>query len=73
MLSTSCRYLFDSIGSAAEALDTVLGDARKTTDFYTFGGLTAQSVLTSGLLLEGQLEGITPKLDKIAGAVRYDD
>lgn len=73
MNSRSARYLFDGLVPAAEALELVLLDARKTASKYRFGGLTAQQVLQSGLLLEGELDTILPKLDTIPGAVRYDE
>lgn len=72
MVSTSCRYYFDGLGSAAEALLAVLGHARETTDFYRFGALSAQEIAISGLLLEGELDAVKKILDKIPGAVRYD-
>lgn len=73
MATTSCRYYFDSIGSAAEALSVVLLNARNTKVYYRFGSLSAQQISTSGLHLEGELEEIKSQLDKVSGSVRYDD
>lgn len=73
MVSRSVRYLFDGIVPAAEALEIVLLDARRTQSKYRFGGLTAAQVLQSGLLLEGEVEEIVAQLDEVPGAIRYDE
>lgn len=73
MASRSVRYLFDDLLSAAEALEIVLLDARSTTVKYRFGGLTASQVLQSGLLLEGELDVIQAKLDRVSGAISFTE
>lgn len=68
------RFFFDSIGSAAEGLLTVLEDAREAdSSSYEFGFLSAQQVFTSGLVLTGRILSITTKLEDVAGAVRQDE
>ena len=62
------RFLFDSIESAAHGLETVLLDARKTKEFYFFSGTSADQILKSGLILEGEIESISTKLRNITGS-----
>ena len=64
-------FFFDTLESAASALLAVLIDARTTESFYRFGNLSSRQILVSGLTLEGEIENISDKLDKIPGAVRY--
>lgn len=71
--STSTRFYFDGLDAAAQALLTVILHARDTEDEYRFGGLSAEAILTSGLILEGQIEEVASKVEKIAGSSRYDD
>lgn len=71
MADTSTRFLFDSFTAAVLGLLTVLQDARTTTKDYTFSGLNAMQVRTSGLLLTGDIEDITSQLEKIPGAVSF--
>lgn len=66
------RYLFDSELAAAEALGAVLKYARSTEDDFTFGGLSLPQLLSSGLWLTGETDGIAEILDKIEGAVRQE-
>lgn len=73
MVSTSARFYFDTLQAAAAGLLTVLLDARETEKFYRFGGLSAPSLLRSGLLLEGDIEEISAKLEDLTGVVRQDD
>lgn len=65
--------MFDSIESASDALATVLEDARASKVFYRFSGLTPAQVLASGLLMDGELDDITDKLDKIDGVISYQE
>lgn len=69
-VNETARYLFDSLGSAADGLITVLKDARDSKLQYSFGGLSAQEILSSGLVLQGDLSEVAPKLDAIVGAMR---
>lgn len=65
------RFMFDNIESASEALATVLEDARSSEVFYRFSGLTPEAVLTTGLLLEGELATVAPKLEAVQGTISY--
>jgi hypothetical protein len=70
---STARFYFDTLGSAAEGLLTVLIDARRTDKVYRFGGLSADEILLSGMLIEGQIETISAKLEKIPGALRHEE
>jgi len=69
----NARYFFDSLASAAMALIAVLQYARNSDEWFRFGPLNAQQILDSGLRISGEIEGISEKLDDIAGSVRHDD
>lgn len=69
----SARFFFDSIGIAALALLEVLEDARETKKWYEFGGLSADQIYQSGLVISGDIDEIATKLENIAGVTRYDD
>lgn len=71
MADTSTRFLFDSFLAAAEGLLTVLTDARSTEKEYSFSGLNAMQVRTSGLVLTGDIEDIVAKLEQIPGAASF--
>jgi hypothetical protein len=73
IVSTSTRFLFDSFPSAVLALLTVLQDARITEKNYTFSGLDAKQIRTSGLVLTGDISDISAELEKIPGAVSFPD
>lgn len=64
---------FDTAQAAAAGLLAVVLDSRTSTSWYRFGGLTAESVLSNGLRIEGDIESIASKLEKLPGAARYDD
>jgi len=69
----SSRIMFDSLDAAVEGLLVVLEDARETVFKYSFGSLSAEQVYASGLMLIGEIEEVTHKLEQIAGTTRYDD
>lgn len=71
--SKSTRFFFDSLQAAAEGLLTVVLHARKTDDQYRFGGLSAEQVLASGLIIEGEIDDVASQVEKVAGSTRYDD
>lgn len=71
--SRTTRFYFESLETAALGLLTVLEDARVTTATYSFGSLSADQVLASGLILVGDIEEVVSKLDSISGALRYDE
>ncbi len=73
MNQTRARFYFDSLASAAEALVTVLLDARETEHTYRFGSLNPRQILVSGLLLEGQIDEVSAKLEDLIGVVRYEE
>lgn len=73
MLSKSTRLFFDSEGGAAEALLVVLEDARETDFSYSFGSLSVDQIVESGLVLFGEIDDVLAKLDAIPGITRYDD
>ena len=71
--STSTRFFFDNLSSAAQGLLTVLDDAVLDDSSYTFGSLSAKQVFESGLLLTGRISRIVGKLEEVPGAVRHDE
>lgn len=71
-VSTTVRFRFPDYISASEALLTVLEDARRTDKKYRITGLSPASILTHGLLLEGEIDEISEKLSAISGATRHD-
>lgn len=66
----SVRYVFSSYASAAEALLTVLEDARTTQRSYTFTGLSPDKILRYGLHLSGEVSDISLRVGQIIGASR---
>jgi hypothetical protein len=70
---TSSRFIFTEPSAAAEALLTVLEDARSTDKDYSFGSLSVDQVMASGLSLIGEIEEIADKLQTLDGTIRYDD
>ena len=66
------RYLFDSQSSAARALVAVLKHARESTTDFTFGGLTLESLVASGMWLTGDTDAVAEILDQVPGAVRQE-
>lgn len=71
--SQTTRFFFDGLPVAVKALGIVLADARVTTAKYTFGGLSAQQILMSGLILEGDITAIAAKLELLPGTMRHDE
>lgn len=67
------RFFFENLETAALGLITVLEDARTTKTVYSFGSLSADQVLASGLLLVGDIEEVASKLESISGALRHDE
>jgi len=65
---TRARFVFDSLESAAHGLETVLLDARETAKTYFFSGASADQILKSGLILEGDIASVSKKLNKITGS-----
>lgn len=64
----SIRFFFSSLEDAAQALLTVLTDAQSTSVYYQIGGLSASSVLSSGLLLLGDIDAVVAKVEKAVPA-----
>lgn len=71
-VSKTIRFRFRSYLGAAEALLLVLEDARKTDKTYRITGLTPESILMDGMILEGEVEEISEKLAAISGATQHD-
>lgn len=63
--------MFDSLESAAEGLETVLTDARKTKFSYSFAGISADQILKSGLILEGEVTEVAEKLQDLEGSAIF--
>ena len=69
-MADRARFYFDSYQAAAGGILAVLLDARDTKSDYSFTGLTAQDVLTAGLLLEGDIEEVAAKVAALPGVLR---
>ena len=69
---TEARYYFDSLEAATETFLTVLIEARMADSVFEFGGTSAEQLFHSGLRLVGEIETLVAKIDKIAGAARYE-
>jgi hypothetical protein len=63
--------MFDTLEAAADGLATVLTDARETDKYYTFAGISAEQILKSGLILEGDLEEVVDKLQNLEGSAIF--
>ncbi len=68
---TRARFLFDSLQSAALGLETVLVDARATPKYYEFSGVSADQILKSGLILEGDIIEVSEKLKNLDGSAIF--
>lgn len=68
---TRCRFIFDSLEAAAQSLELVLLDARKSKKDYSFAGLSAGQILKSGLILEGDIVDVANKLKTVDGSVLF--
>ena len=73
MESRSVRFFFSDLPDAALGLLTVLEDARVTKRLYSFGSLTADQVLVSGLLVTGEVDEIDRQLSALPGVVRQEE
>jgi hypothetical protein len=71
--SQTVRFYFDDLLAATTGLLTVLVDARTTHSSYSFGGLSPQEILVSGMLIQGDIETIAAELEKIPGVVRHNE
>lgn len=65
-------FYFDSLEAATETFLTVLIEARVADSVFEFSGQSAEQLFRSGLRLEGEIETLVAKIDKIAGATRYE-
>lgn len=65
----SARVMVDSAQAAAEALLTVLESARHSKANFEFGPINAESVLRSGLALDGDIEEVLQEVLEVSGAV----
>ncbi len=69
----SVRFFCDSLETAVEVLIIVLEDARETDKEYSFGSLSAQQVLSSGLLIIGDAQHLVDKLSTLSGTTQTAD
>lgn len=58
--------------AAATVLLAVLTDARKTKHDYRFGPLSAQTILASGLLVEGEIDDVHTLISRYPGLEVHD-
>lgn len=72
-VSTSASLYFDSQEAATMALLAILLDAKKTDKIYSFGPLSAEQILASGLRIEGDIAVILKMLEKIPGVLSQKD
>lgn len=72
MTDVPAMFYFDNLEAAASGLIVVLLDARTTKAEYRFGPLKAAQILSSGLRLTGDTDGVAAKLVKVPGTVRHD-
>lgn len=70
---TRVRFMFDNLKSAASGLEVVLTDARETEYFYTFAGISAEQILKSGLIVEGDIEEVADKLKNLEGSAIFEE
>jgi len=63
----SVRFFFETMDVAVEALIVVLEDARETDKDYSFGSLSAQQIMASGLLLIGDAQHVVNKIQELPG------
>ncbi len=61
--------MLDSTQAAAEALVVVLENARSTKKDYRFGPINAESVMRTGLYLEGNIEEVLDEVLEVSGAI----
>ena len=73
MSDESGRIMFDSLVAAATGLRETLKYARTCKEVFTFGPLTAQQILASGLHLQGRTNKIRAILEDVPGATWYAD
>jgi hypothetical protein len=71
--SQSVRFYCDDLLAASTVLLTVLVDARVSNSSYTFGGLSPQEILVSGMLIVGDITDIAAQLEVIPGVVRHNE
>lgn len=68
--SESVRFTFSTYLGAVQALLIVLEDARTTNHFYRITGLSPAGILSSGMLLEGDVDDIARQVERIEGSTR---
>jgi len=73
MSNESGRIMFDTLAAAATGLRATLKYARTCEETFTFGPLTAQQILASGLHLQGQTNKIRGMLEDVPGTTWYAD
>lgn len=68
---TRARFLFDTLEAAASGLELVLKDARETDKTYSIAGISADHILRSGLILEGDIMEVVSKVSKVNGSAKF--
>lgn len=69
MVGSSRIFFFDSVASAAEAMEVVLTHARKTKNSYTIKGITVQQLLGNGMVLTGEIDEVSELVERIPGVI----
>lgn len=72
MLSRTATFTVTTYLAAAEVLLVVLEDARSTQKNYRVTGLSPESILQSGLVLEGEIEEVSERVYAVSGATLAD-
>lgn len=67
----SVRILFESMEDATQALIMILEHSRESGQDYTFGSLSPDQILTSGLLIIGDADDISQEIAKLPTATLY--
>lgn len=68
----SARIVVDSVESAADTLLTVLEFARENRDSFVFGPVHAESVVSQGLLIEGDIANVLKEVLEVPGVLLTD-
>lgn len=69
MVGNTRIFFFDSIASAAEAMEVVLTHARTTKDTYRITGITTQQLISNGMTLVGEIDDVSSLVEKIPGVI----
>lgn len=70
---TTTRFFFTSLADAVEALSVVLDDARNSDKDYSFGSTSPKQILSSGLILSGDISDVVTKIENLGIGIRHDE